>query len=161
LQRRALAWRESADVEAKRGPFARPTRRRLPVVTKRARVASGCASSGVASRPGGCSRSASHVAPHKSFPQRTSAGNARVAGTMPGVSARQKEMEMRLMNLIDIMQDDHDCPEPPESAASEWTETEVPHTPTSLLWRRPTASTRPTRRRARIHHGGVVALRLS
>lgn len=32
---------------------------------------------------------------------------------------------MRLMNLIDIMQDDHDCPEPPESAASEWTETEV------------------------------------
>jgi hypothetical protein len=45
---------------------------------------------------------------------------------MPGVSARQKELEMRLMNLIDILQEEHeDCPEPPECAASEWTESEV------------------------------------
>jgi hypothetical protein len=35
---------------------------------------------------------------------------------------------MRLMNLIDILQEEHeDCPEPPECAASEWTETEVRH----------------------------------
>lgn len=46
---------------------------------------------------------------------------------MPGARARQEEMELRLGNLIDILADEHpDCPEPPETAAAEWTEAEVP-----------------------------------
>lgn len=45
---------------------------------------------------------------------------------MPGSKARQAEMELRLMNLIDILQDEApDCPAPPESAAALWTEAEV------------------------------------
>lgn len=45
---------------------------------------------------------------------------------MPGLTERMDEMELRLMNLIEILADEYeDCPEPPDEAAAEWTEAEI------------------------------------
>jgi len=45
---------------------------------------------------------------------------------MPGQAAREKEIQYRLLNVIDILEEEHlDCPPLPDEAAEQWTEAEI------------------------------------
>jgi hypothetical protein len=45
---------------------------------------------------------------------------------MPGRAAREKELAYRLLNVIDILEEEHpDCSPLPEEATQQWTEAEI------------------------------------